>query len=721
MIKWTKPQATSARPTKEQLLIGYNHAGYALTQLNGKKPIRRNWPDTQHTENIDPSNFSGNFGVVLKDDDLVVDIDPRNFKDADVIEKLVKTIGKPLASFTVKTGGGGFHVYYKKPPELRIKKDIKGYEGIEFKTKGAQVVGAGCIHPNTNKEYIIVYGSLGQIVQAPDELLFLIKTKNLRLETGMDEAIDDAQSVSRFSEFLVKRAPLAIEGEQGDKTTFKVACRGRDYGLSAAKTYALMQQFWNPFCQPPWKDRELKVKVNNAYAYNEDALGKRHPLADFEAIQTEEEKADPDGEIRWDMTDTGILKKTLNNTVNFFRLKDSDIKDLLRYNEFTHDIECVKHFPWQGKSVRLPKLWDDSDAINCKYYLSNQKHFDVPTMILHEAALVLAKRKPFHPVRNYIKSLEWDGKPRLDTWLCHYAGAEANDYVRTVGKKVLVAALARIFNPGCKFDYVLVLEGKQGVGKSTLCEILGGEWFGDITLDTHNKDTIDAMRGKWIIEASEMEVSRRSETQALKAFITRRVDRVRLAYAKAAKDFPRQCIFIGTTNPESEAGYLKDTTGNRRFWPVHVPLVKMTELAHDVDQLWAEAYECFKNGEELYITDLDISNYAQEEANKRRLSDPWLDIISEFIALPVLDTKNKSVERFSVTAKEIWEDGLGGIAKQFSRREQVRINQCLSQLGWKTAVAYDKNIKQNRRAFIKTAGAGIVWHGGNKEDSNAKN
>lgn len=677
----------------------YIDAGFALMPLNGKIPINKAWTKIKYDPNLDPIEFEHrNFGVVLTDEDLVVDIDPRHFEKGDnPVERLTKNLQTALVSFTVKTGGGGLHIYFKKPKDVKIKRSLSHYKGIEFKSKGQQVVGAEGIHPETETAYKVVSGTIKEIRDTPKELLNLLKNDVVTQEVGINKYVDDEQTCNRFSEYLVTQADIAIQGDQGDNVTFKTACRGRDFGLTPDKTYELMSKLWNSLCQPPWEERELRRKVQNAYIYNEDAVGKKHPANDFGVIK-EQGLETARLKIKWDVSSGGQLKKTLSNVVNFFILPDSELLGLLVYNEFTNDIEFLRIAPWHAGKMPKFKAWTDSDAVQCRFYLSSLKHFDVPINVIHEAALVLAKMKPHHPVKKYLRSLEWDGIDRLDRWLIDYAGVKENPYTLTIGRKTLVAAVSRIFNPGCKFDYMLVFEGMQGIFKSTLCSILGKSWYGDIILNTHDKDTIDALRGKWIIEVSEMECAKRSDTQALKAFISRQCDRVRLAYARQTEDYPRQCIFIGTINPEA-IGYLQDTTGNRRFWPVKcVGRIKIAKLKADMDQLWAEAVCCYSLGESLYISDRDVVKQAAQEVDERKEEDPWTDQIQEWLDTPDADGFTRKV----VTLREVYSECLGISAGQYSRKSQARLLNILRfELGWIKGVHYDPERRKSVNGFMR--------------------
>lgn len=223
---------------------------------------------------------------------------------------------------------------------------------------------------------------------------------------------------------------------------------------------------------------------------------------------------------------------------------------------------------------------------------------------MHQAAELVAVKHSFHPVRNYLNALAWDGTPRLDTWLSYYLGVErlnakapiGGDYVDAIGRMFLISAVARIFEPGCQCDYALVLEGEQGNLKSSACTVLGGPWFSDHLPDLHanEKDVSQHLNGKWIIEIPELSALLKADAAAIKSFISRRVERYRRSYGRRDMFEPRQCIFIGTTN---EATYLRDPTGGRRFWPVKVLSVDLAALRHDRDQLWVEAVHRYRQGE----------------------------------------------------------------------------------------------------------------------------
>ena len=237
----------------------------------------------------------------------------------------------------------------------------------------------------------------------------------------------------------------------------------------------------------------------------------------------------------------------------------------------------------------------------------------------------------------------------------------------------MLAALSRLYVPGTKFDHVLVIEGKQGIGKSTLVSTLGKYWYGDIIIDPTNKDTVDALRGKWIIEISEMECAKR-EVTALKRFISCVSDRVRPAYARNTEDFPRQCVFVGTINPEIGRGYLKDPTGNRRYWPVYVESVDFVRFREEIDQIWAEAYQVYKSGKfSLYLDTKELQDYANQQVDERFEADPLEEIIENYLSETKLD---------KITTRQIMTDCLLLPISKLDKLFQGRIACAMNRIGY---------------------------------------
>lgn len=676
---------------KEECIQWYLDRGYILFPLVGKIPPKNcHWRQIQY----DPFfEAEANFGVQLGSTDLVVDIDPRNGG-----EESFKKLGSNFSTFTVQTGSGGLHIYLKKPAGSKIRKNLREFPGIDFITEGGYVVGSGSIHPITGQPYIIREN--GKIEDAPPELLEILQKQEIELTKGTGQYDDNIQNEQRFIEYL-KDSPRAIQGQAGDSTTFTVAATGRDYGLSPDRCWGLLLEFYNPHCQPPWKEDELKNKVSNVYRYAKGSIGSKAPAVAFE-VWTEEQIEKENKEInKYLQRRGGFIKANLNNTVILFNenFPVPTLHHLLGFNEFTNNIEFLRAAPWH-KPNRPALAWSDEEAVLCKYFMSNLWKFEPPTALVHEAALKASKDHCFHPVRDYLNGLKWDGHSRCNVWLHQIMGAADNKYTRAVGLKFLVAAVKRIFEPGCKFDYLLTLEGRQGTFKSTVFEILATRkaWYCDPHLDITNKDAVVSMFGKWIVEMPEMQTHFRAETTAMKGFLSRSVDRVRMPYARCSTDFPRQCVFGGTINHESDRdlGWLKDTTGNRRYWPVFIGEVAQPDLSGlkaVVDQIWAEAYLLYKQGVAVYLEDAALVKEAEDEQAKRLGKDPWQDHIEAWLGAP----QNLITNIFS--GDTIFRDCVGGGLDKYTNREMARIGKVMEVLGWVKGVYWSKEAQKATRGY----------------------
>jgi predicted P-loop ATPase len=281
-----------------------------------------------------------------------------------------------------------------------------------------------------------------------------------------------------------------------------------------------------------------------------------------------------------------------------------------------------------------------------------------------------ARRNSFHPVRDYLDSLTWDGVPRIDRWLVDYGGADATPYVCEVGAITLIAAVRRIRHPGCKFDEMLILESPQGRDKSSMLAIMAvsSDWFSDdLPLNADGKKVIEQIRGKWIVEAADMSGMRKADVEHLKAMLSRQHDRGRLAYGRVTTEEPRQCVVIGTTNDEI---YLKDVTGNRRFWPVKVTTFDIAAISRDRDQLWAEAATREASGASIRL-DSSLWDAAAEEQSQRTVEDPWFEQLANVLG----DLKGK------LSARDAWKI----VGMDESRRSQdhnLRLGRAMKTLGF---------------------------------------
>lgn len=348
--------------------------------------------------------------------------------------------------------------------------------------------------------------------------------------------------------------------------------------------------------------------------------------------------------LEWILNDEGGLKaSSLKNVQNFCR-HHPDLKSLFWYNSFADEIMVEGPLPGDMAVGKYPRSLADQDETALACWLNAaglSPSISMTAATLREAAF-LNSRDPF---LEWAGGLKWDGRRRIDTWLTYYGGAEDNEYTRLVGRRFLMSAMARGLDPGCKVDTMMILEGPQGLKKSTLVKVLcGNDWFSDQVGEIHGKDASQAVQGIWIMEIPEMDKFQKAEANAVKAFLSRLFDRYRPPYGRNFVRRERRCVFFGTINPDG-AGYFTDKTGARRFLPVQVVSIDIDGLIADRDQLWAEAKAAYESGERYWI-DTDEKHIVEPEQEKRRDEDVW-----ETRILDWLDDRNYG---WKVDANRAW-------------------------------------------------------------------
>lgn len=324
---------------------------------------------------------------------------------------------------------------------------------------------------------------------------------------------------------------------------------------------------------------------------------KARAVLDFES---EVEEVDENWEAKLDRTEEGGVRANITNAVLI--LKHHPALQGIRFNELSGAIEVQGKLPWK----RPNKYWRDADDAQLYGWVADQYGVQFPENKFTKALAIVTDQRRFNPLKDYVRGLpDWDGVPRVDTLLVDYLGAEDSAYTRAVTRKTLIGAIQRVLEPGCKFDTVLVLDGKPGIGKSTLLRKLGGKWFSDsLSLaDTRDKTAAEKLQGIWIMEIGEMQGTRKADVDVMKGFLSRQVDEYRAAYGRVVERHPRTAIICGTTN--STTGFLRDTTGNRRFWPVTVnggSRLSVWDMTEDTRaQIWAEAMTYAAEGETSYL------------------------------------------------------------------------------------------------------------------------
>ena len=467
---------------------------------------------------------------------------------------------------------------------------------------------------------------------------------------------------------------------------------------------------------PPTKLPSYKAMVD--FAIKDEKV--KLQLAKEREIQAGDDFDDKLQDDNWqtllELDKNGDIKESLLNFFTILR-HDKRLQEIC-YNELSCAISVRNDdlLPWE----QIKPGWSDSDLASLSIYLDGVYHIFSPTK-LKNALLKASTERSFHPIKEYLEALpEWDGTKRLESLLIDYLGAEDNSYVRAVTRKTLIAAVARVFEPGVKFDTVLVLSGPQGIGKSMIFAKLGSIWFSDsLTIsDMRDKTGAEKLQGFWIMEIGEMNGIKKVEVETVKSFASRQDDKFRVAYGTVVENHPRQCIICGTSNSQH---FLRDVTGNRRFWPVQVTgqcekhpwdLDKAT-----LDQVWAEALSLYNAGEELILKGADaVSAYEQQQEaleNDDReglvraylntlLPEDWPKMtLSErrmYLSGDEFTSQGKPgvVAREKVCNLEIWAECFSKDPASIKKQDSYELNAIMAKIdGWKR---YDGN-KSGKLSF----------------------
>lgn len=366
---------------------------------------------------------------------------------------------------------------------------------------------------------------------------------------------------------------------------------------------------------------------------------------------------------------------------------------LLAYNQMSEVVTVHKQVPNGYPSKKLPRPLRDVDVLSIQEEMQRAGLRQVGRHVVHDAVTATGIHAPYHPVRAYLDNLEWDGESRIDGWLRRYMGVEGCAYADQIGAMFLISMVARIFDPGCKSDHMLILEGKQGILKSQACAVLAGDYYSDGLPDLKGGDAVRLsmhLRGKWLIEVAELSSFSAAEASHLKRFLTQQVERFTPKYGRVEVNEPRQCTFVGTTN---EHKYLKDPTGGRRFWPVLVTMVDLPGLRAARDQLFAEAVARYRAGEHWWPDVAFEAEHIKPEQAQRVEIDPWEERIRAWLeGGAMIDRHGAPVEAFGfqqtrakvdeTTCSAVLEGALFVEIGRQSQREANRVSQILVALGW---------------------------------------
>lgn len=398
----------------------------------------------------------------------------------------------------------------------------------------------------------------------------------------------------------------------------------------------------------------------------------------------------------------GRFEKTINNVVLVLE-NDPLLKGKIVTDEFASCGMALGRLPWDAREEK--RRWKDVD--DASFYRYMETYYGITGREkLDMGLLIVSGQNRINDVKQYLQGLKWDGVHRVESLLVDYLGAEDNAYSRAVIRKFLCAAVARAVKGGVKFDYMPILAGPQGIGKSTFLSILGREWFSDSLTTFEGKEAAELIQGTWINEVGELTAFTKQETQTIKQFLSKTDDIYRAAYGRRTEKYPRRCVFCGTSN---DSEFLKDSTGNRRFWPVDVgehPARKSVwrDLPGEVDQIWAEAYMLYALGEELYLPK-EIEALAQQQQEEHMESSEKEGMIREFLERPIpsnwdsVSLPNRKMfwagsqkapegtalaPRKKVCAAEIWAECFNSDMRFMKKSDSAEINAVLARMkGWR--------------------------------------
>lgn len=641
------PKATDPKRAALAPLID---AGFELIPLNGvsKEPRNKDWTNRKYNPErvaAQSSKTGGNVGVRLRADQLVIDVDPRNGGEAG-FDDMCLDLGLDASEWPrVVTGSGGSHYYLAKNPTVAVRNGIAQYPGVEFKSQGRQVVAPGSIHPDTGKPYLHDKRSPGfaDAPLAPDKLIELIaKPERVKTHGGGEHTAEevgkmldllDPQNFRDHSEWL-SLAMACHHASGGDAREEFLEWSARDPEYADARERN--EGRWDSF------DAATKtgITVGTLYKFlidagHEDAIPRTPAEEDFD-----DEKFDaPESDAKrrsLALNRNQVAADTFTNCIVAITRSEiepawDELKQRVVFNGFD--------LPWDAA---FGSVYSDHVLRMIRLMLTERfkkNRFEPSKENVHEALTTVAYSNKFNPVCQYLDSLSWDGTPRVENLFGHYFNCGHDDYVRAVSRCFMVGAVRRMRSPGHKFDTMPILNGPQGWNKSTAVRALfGDEWFSDADLgDLGGKDAAILLRGVWVQEFAEIDGIRRADVNTFKAFCSRAVDRVRDPFDRVVSDVPRRCVFIGTGNEE---GYLKDGTGNRRFWPLTLAReIDVAPIRRDRDQLWAEAAQMESEGASDVLP-RELWAVAAERQAEQTSADPWIDDLREFLRQREEDEKN---------------------------------------------------------------------------------
>ena len=488
--------------------------------------------------------------------------------------------------------------------------------------------------------------------------------------------------------------PLMEPGR--NNALYRWGCKLVEYGIDKEKIYEILSAIGKYGSDPPYPENELNKVYSQVYKQEPSGKGSYHINVPGAAGQ------DWEKQLR-----KGINEKTGKEYIikcgeNAELIIKNCFRDILAFDEFRRVEVIRKDLPWRKKEFphKTYESWTGADDARLRHWFETKWNFNSRPLV-QDAFIEVARQNSFHPIKEYLEAQTWDGVKRVETFFIDYLGADNSPYIREVTRKWFTAAVARIYEPGCKFDYMPVLVGAQGAGKSSTIAKLADGWFSDSLRNFDNKEAGEHLQSAWIFEIAELAAMRKNEIEVIKAFLSKTEDMYRIAYDRMVSRFLRQCVFIGTTNT---IDFLQDQTGNRRFLPISVNVEQrkynpFTELSETIiSQLWAESLELYKQGEPLFL-DMSIEEDARQIQEGHTAVDPRSGIVQRYLdmLLPYDWETMKPYQRYNyflgpsqpgtiprdrVCAMEIWTECFGKKQEDMRPYDAKPINNMLRALEW---------------------------------------
>ena len=638
----------SEYPSMYDAAIEYAKKGFAVFPLKyrDKVPLTRNGCKDATTDAAQIKAWwqkypNANIGLAtgsVSQNGFVIDLDideDRGIDGYHSLEDWQREHGDFPETWTAITGRGGYHLYYRGNGKIKNRAGI--IDGVDIRGNGGYVVAPPSIHKNGNR-YEWEY--------SPDE--FEIAKADNNVEYFLNH--DDHRQSASFT------MPNIVSAGQRNQMLFRFACMMQAKGASDQSVFAATMAENESSCSPPLTEQEVRIIVSSATKYD-----KGKPIhIDSEGVATRENKDDVIGNPEWVLSfldcnhdKDGNIKSVKQFVHNFEIVMDKDDRfaGKIRFNEFAQQLYLCGNVPWEKEdNCRAWSSHDDSalfSLVQADYGLKSRQDFA-------DALKNVSMRNKFHPVRELLDSLTWDGKEHIRSLLPEYLGAEDSDYTYQVMRLWMLGAVSRVYKPGNKFDYTIILQGSQGIGKSTFLKQLAMDdsWFND-SLDSLDSDkAVQSLTGSWIIELAELKSLARTAggVESVKRFLTATQDKYRIPYERRADTFYRQCVFAGTTNKDD---FLQDETGNRRFLIVQTGVKKpskslfVPEIMDTIKLAWAEAVHIWKNEKPQLILPEAYMQEAKELQEANMVDDGKRGIILDY-----LEGKTQ------VCAREIWFEAL---------------------------------------------------------------